>query len=115
MKFAKEFKRVDMKDEYRVPQAHKKGGTSCNDQKIVELARGVGRDMISQIGHKLLSGNFNLTTISFPIRAMIPKSALEKQFMQTLLFPLYMNKATLVSNPVERLKLVIVALLSNYI
>jgi len=26
----------------------------------------------------LLTGNFNLTQVSFPIRAMIPKSALEK-------------------------------------
>ena len=46
---------------------------------------------------------------------MIPKSALEKTFMQTILFPLYLNKAASISNPVERIKLTAVALISNYI
>lgn len=46
---------------------------------------------------------------------MIPKSALEKTFMQTILFPLYLNKAASLSSPVERMKLTIVALISNYI
>lgn len=37
--------------------------------------------MIKEIGRKIISGNFNLTTISFPIIAMIPRSGLEKMFM----------------------------------
>ncbi|CAK70450.1 unnamed protein product (macronuclear) [Paramecium tetraurelia] len=115
MNYALNFKKVDYKDEYRVPQAHKKGGTACQDEKIIDLARSVGKNMIKQVGQKLLSGNFNLTTVSFPIKAMIPKSALEKTFMQTILFPLYMNKAASLQKPLERMKLSIVALISNYI
>jgi hypothetical protein len=49
-----------------------------------------------------LLGSFNLTTISFPIRAMIPKSALEKALMATCLFPIYINRAALSNDPVER-------------
>lgn len=49
-----------------------------------------------------LIGSFNLTTISFPIRAMIPKSALEKALQATCLFPLYLNKAASTTDFVER-------------
>lgn len=38
--------------------------------------RSVGKYILGQIGRKLISGDFNLTTVSFPIKAMIPKSAL---------------------------------------
>ena len=33
---------------------------------------------------------------------MIPKSALEKALQATCLFPLYINRAALLSDPVER-------------
>ncbi|CAD8053273.1 unnamed protein product [Paramecium primaurelia] len=115
MNYAVNFKKIDYKDEYRVSIAHKSGGTACQDKKIIELARSVGKNMIKQVGQKLLSGNFNLTQVSFPIKAMIPKSALEKTFMQTILFPLYMNKAASIQDPLERMKLSIIGLLSNYI
>ncbi|CAD8170761.1 unnamed protein product [Paramecium octaurelia] len=115
MNYAINFKKIDYKDEYRVSIAHKSGGTACQDKKIIELARSVGKNMIKQVGQKLLSGNFNLTQVSFPIKAMIPKSALEKTFMQTILFPLYLNKAASLQDPLERMKLSIVGLLSNYI
>lgn len=29
MNYALNFKKVDYKDEYRIPSAHKKGGTAC--------------------------------------------------------------------------------------
>lgn len=32
--------------------------------------------MIKIVGKKLLSGDFNLTKVSFPIRAMVPKTSL---------------------------------------
>jgi hypothetical protein len=106
---------IRRKDEYRMEHSHEKGGTACQDKKIVELYRNVGKDMIKQIGRKIISGNFNLTTISFPIRAMIPRSALEKCFMQTINFPLYINRATNTTDPIERMKLLMVATISNYI
>lgn len=33
--------------------------------------------MIKLIGKKIISGDLNLTRISFPIKAMVPKTALE--------------------------------------
>jgi hypothetical protein len=32
---------------------------------------------VKQIGKKILTGSLNLTKVSFPIKAMIPKTALE--------------------------------------
>ena len=93
MKYALDFEWIAKTDEYRVPKAHKSGGTACLDKNIVNLTRSVGKSMIKEIGRKIISGNFNLTTISFPIIAMIPCSALEKMFMSTILFPLYINMA----------------------
>lgn len=51
--------------------AHKSGGTACLDKSIVELSRSVGKTMIKEIGRKIISGNFNLTTISFPVSSQI--------------------------------------------
>lgn len=73
--------------------------------------RNTGKKIISQIGRKILSGDFNLTTISFPIKCMIPMSALEKALRSTCLFPYYLNKASLLKDPVERIKMVICATL----
>lgn len=67
MKFAREFNFIKAKDEYRVPNAHKSGGTVCLDKSIIDLSRSVGKTMIKEIGRKIISGNFNLTTISFPV------------------------------------------------
>ena len=49
--------------------------------------------MLKELGRKILSGDFNLTKIPFPIKAMIPKSALVKALESTCFFPLYINKA----------------------
>jgi hypothetical protein len=32
--------------------------------------------MIKDIGKKLISGNFNLTKVSFPLKAMVPRTTL---------------------------------------
>lgn len=88
-----DFKIISAKDESRTPSSHKDGGKECQDKKIKECLRNIGSEIIKKVGRQILSGNFNLAQISFPIRAMIPKSALEKAFYSTCLFPLYINKA----------------------
>jgi len=66
------------------------------------------------VGKKILTGQLNLTKISFPISAMIPKSTLETSVHYTCLFPLYLNKAAASNDPLERLKLVTVSCLSSF-
>lgn len=94
--------------------AHNDGGKVCRNKKLVRTLRAIARQLLHEIGRQILSGSMNLTTISFPIRAMIPKSALEKILMASCLFPLYINRACSEENPIERLKLVICATLGNF-
>ncbi|CAD8105315.1 unnamed protein product [Paramecium primaurelia] len=108
------FKPLQSKEESRSTLAHKDGGKVCRNKKLIRTLRAIGRDIINQIGRQILSGNLNLTTVSFPIKAMIPKSALEKVLMSSCLFPLYINRATQEKDPIERLKLIICATLGNF-
>lgn len=43
----------------------------------------------------------NLTKISFPIKAMIAKSALEKNLLSTIFFPLFINRAVQTQDALE--------------
>jgi len=68
---------IESKDDVRVPYAYKKGGKTAENPKAVKKLRAVGKDFLYKVGKHVLSGNLNLTTIPFPIRAMVPKSYLE--------------------------------------
>lgn len=63
-------------DEPRHELGHSKGGKICGDKKQVDKIRSIGKEMIKLIGKKIISGDLNLTRISFPIKAMVPKTAL---------------------------------------
>ena len=71
---------INAKDEVRCENSHKNGGQFCPDPETVKNIRNIGKEIIKEIGRKIISGSFNLTTISFPIKSMIPKSALETIF-----------------------------------
>ena len=49
----------------------------CMDVEITRKLRSVGKEILKEIGKKLLHGDLRLTTITFPIRCCHPKSALE--------------------------------------
>ena len=59
------------------------------------------------MGRKILSGDFNLTRISFPIRCMAPQSMLMTMCGFATTMPVYFNRAAKTSDPLERLKLTI--------
>jgi len=61
------------------------------------------------VGKKILSGKFNLTTISFPIKCMSPHSILEIVATIVGVHPIFLNAAALSDDPIERFKLVITA------
>ena len=63
-------------EEHRHPLGHNNGGKICGDKQNVNKIRSIGKEMIKIVGKKVLSGDLNLTRISFPIRAMVPKTAL---------------------------------------
>jgi hypothetical protein len=63
--------------------------------------------MLSQVGRQLISGNFNLASVSFPIWCMVPTSIL--QIYGSVAGPMapHLTAAAMASDPVERMKHVI--------
>jgi hypothetical protein len=55
--------------------------------------------MIKIVGKKIISGDLNLTRISFPIKAMVPKTALENSTMSCCMNPYFMRKACEAKDP----------------
>ena len=59
------------------------------------------------MGRKILSGDFDLTRVSFPIRCMTHDTALVVMAQNFSTIPFYFNRASKSDDPVERLKLII--------
>jgi hypothetical protein len=62
----------------------------------------------------MISGDFNLTTISFPIKVMIPLTILQTIAYSIFQFPFYLNIASEISDPLERFKFYIIATISCF-
>lgn len=70
--------------------------------------------MIKIVGKKIISGDLNLTRISFPIKVMVPRTALENSTVSCCMNPYFMKKAVQASNPLERMKFVITNTISAF-
>lgn len=102
-------------DEQRAKNSNSSsGGIDLNDQELTSNIRSVGWDLIKQIGKKIISGDFNLTTISVPIKVMIHLTVLQTIAKGYFNYPIYFNLAASIPDPLEKFKLVIVACLSCY-
>ena len=65
------------------------------------------------VGRKILSGDFNLTRISFPIRCMMPQSTLMSLGKNFDTAPVLIRRAANSTDPIERLKLVMTSAFSQ--
>ena len=66
------------------------------------------------IGKKILNGEFNLTTVSFPITVMIPKTILQTLSSSIFQMPIYLNLAGEQNDPLERMKYIITSTISCF-
>ena len=78
------------------------------DMDYVRKLRGVKWEILYQLGRKIMNGQFNLTTISFPIKLCKPRTALENVLIHAIWNPIYMGLACRVTDPLERMKLIAV-------
>lgn len=108
-----EFKKSEFKDVFRPKEANKNGGIDYHNKEIVSMLRGAAGDLIKQIGKKILSGDFNLTTVSFPIKVMVPYTILQMIARSFFQIPYFMS-FTKEADVVERLKLTICATVSPF-
>lgn len=65
-----------MTEDHRHELSYKTGGKICGDPQQIAKVRGIGKEMIKEIGKKLITGDLNLTKVTFPIKAMVPRTAL---------------------------------------
>lgn len=103
-----------LKDEFRLPSYNKDGGIDQVDKDATGKMRSIGWELVKAIGKKIISGDFNLTTIPFPIKVMIPKTILENVALSIFQFPTYFDLAGLQKDQLNRFKFVIVASLSCF-
>ena len=103
---------ITQKDDCRYPYSYKSGGKTVENPILLDKLRSLGKEIIKEIGKKILSGNFNLTTITFPIKAMVAKSTLEMIAYATVYYPLYLNQALKTKDPLKRFKYFIAATMS---
>jgi len=73
---------------------------------LTSRLRSAGKEILKSVGRQLLNGQFNLTTISFPIKCMCPLSILHAVGSIASVQSYYLNAAALETDPVERMKLV---------
>ena len=114
-KYMKNFKLPTDTDEFRPLYANAdQGGFDFASPKTMGIIRGMATDLLKQIGRKIISGDFNLTTVTIPIKVMVPISILQHICNGHFNFPLYLNLASEMTDNLERMKYVIVATISNW-
>ena len=107
-KKAREFAPLFNSDDYRESGEHisEYGGFRLVDQIIIDKLRNALKYMLVQVGKKMLSGDFNLATISFPIWCMENRSVLEIYGAVGGPIAPYLNAAALSNDPLFRMKMV---------
>lgn len=110
LKLAKSFQGYrQYKDDYKAPDAGYYGGFDLKDPELSSRLRSAGKEILKSVGKKILSGKFNLTTISFPIKCMCPLTILEVMATIAGVNPIFINAAAMTNDPIERMILVIAA------
>ena len=89
----------------RHTNASPKGGMSCADQEVVKRQRLVAAEIVKQVGKNVIAGR-DLLTVTFPVRSSAPISMIEYTSRQNSYGPIFMNRASASSDPVERMRLI---------
>lgn len=114
-KYVKTYQYSQLTDEWRPEDANAKyGGLDFKNKEITSLIRTTGWELIKSIGKKIISGDFNLTTVSMPIKVMLPVTILQTIAKSLFNYPYFLNIAHLKSDPIEKIKYVIVASMSCF-
>ena len=114
MNIIKEVRIIDRNDDYRIKDAHPSGGFAMLDKAIMKKYRSVAKEMIKRIGSQVLRGKINLTSVSFPIKWMGKLSHLECLTSIMTVFPSYLTWSAYQTDPVERMKWFMVAMISTH-
>jgi len=90
----------------------KDGGLKMLNEEEVSRQRTVVWDLVKDIGNSLMEGR-ELSNLTLPIQLFEPKSFLERMTESWLFAPIYLTRAALTTDPVERLKYVVAFFLAG--
>lgn len=85
---------------------YKAGGMLCNNKEDMAAQKGVAKDLLASFGSNLLHGR-SLISISLPVRIFEPRSFLQRIPDAWAFAPVFLSRAALAADPVERFKLCI--------
>jgi len=71
------FSFIQNQEDVRHFYGYKKGGKVPESDIIMKKLRVIAKEFLMKVGRSVLTGNFNLTQIPFPIKFSIPKSYFE--------------------------------------
>lgn len=111
---AKRAKPLTRTDDYRIFDSHPDGGFALVDQEVISKLRNIAKEVVKRVGSQLLRGKLNLTSVSFPIRCMGKWSHLEALTSIMKVFPYYLTAAAYQTDPVERMKWYMAAMISTH-
>ena len=94
-------------DDYRSAVGHSDGGFALTDKEVISKFRGAFKSLLGEIGSKIIKGDFNLTTVSLPIKAMDHNSILQTISTMGTVSSYFYTIAALTTDPIERMKLVV--------
>ena len=103
---------TEFKDDFRHPEAHKDGGFPLNDAAVIGKYRNAFKDIVKQLGRTIFSGKFNIGSVSFPISCMSHVSILYLIATMSIHTPIFLTRAALSTDPIERMKFVMTTSLS---
>jgi len=112
LEIIKKMKLPTLTDDFRDARGDKSGGVQCSDPDKIKVLRSVVSEILREVGRKVLKGDINLTRISFPIKCMQPKTALETTIAGAMVNPFFLNKAAMSKDPIERMKYVMCSTIS---
>ena len=102
-----EFRPSTLTDDYRSEQGHSEGGFALKDKQVISKFRGAFKTLVGQIGSQIMKGDFNLTTVSLPIKAMDHNSILQTITTMGTISSHFYTLAAQSDDPIERMKMVI--------
>ena len=102
-----EFQPSAKSDDYRSAVGHSDGGFALTDKQVISKFRGAFKSLVGQIGSQIMKGDFNLTTVSLPIKAMDHNSILQTIATMGTISSHFYTLAAQSADPIERMKMVI--------
>ena len=84
------------------------------DKAVIDKFRGAFKTLIGEIGTKIMKGDFNLTTVSLPIKAMDHNNMLHPISTMGMTSSYFYTHAALTNDPIQRMKLVVAGSLSHF-